>query len=176
MLRPLLRSLLVMEGAKPDEAEEEKNVVPRGGIITGGPAILESEDESYCSEEDGEEEEVVSHKMEKDTELSMRIGIAKRRDEEDDDHHHRRISVHQSSSSSSSATLSTPQVSESHCTSCSLFVWWYCSLLATSVKETCSQNVTRHTHMHSNSIVCITCIYTVLQPLLVSACSAPLVR
>lgn len=169
--RPLLRSLLVMEGAKPDEAEEEKNVVPRGGIITGGPAILESEDESYCSEE---EEEVVSHKMEKDTELSMRIGIAKRRDEEDDDHHHRRISVHQSSSSSSSATLSTPQVSESHCTSCSLFVWWYCSLLATSVKETCSQNVTRHTHMHSNSIVCI--IYTVLQPLLVSACSAPLVR
>ena len=95
-----------MEALQPeDDPNVEGNVVTRR-IMTTCPAILDSEDESYCSEEETGDD----RRLEDDVLMSMKIGMEGGLQEtEDEDRHHKRISLHNQSPSSSSSTF-VPQV------------------------------------------------------------------
>lgn len=86
-----------------DDPNLKGNVVARR-IITTCPAILDSEDESYCSEEEHDD----GRKMEDEMLMSMKMGLEG--ETEDEDRHHRRISLHHSQSPSSSSSTFVPQV------------------------------------------------------------------
>ncbi|XP_019863877.1 PREDICTED: diacylglycerol kinase eta-like [Amphimedon queenslandica] len=104
-----------MEDLQPeDDSNLKGNLVTRRIItrattcptrVTTCPAILDSEDESYCSEEEHDD----SRKMEDEMLMSMKMGI-ERELAEDEDRHHRRISLHHSHSPSSSSSTFVPQV------------------------------------------------------------------